>query len=152
MSISRTFPTDAIFPAAIKRRSFLQPLRMLQKKKLRRSTIATRLQFPAASSDIDNATALCGPLAISRNPAPRPPGQERRRLIEKIIKRFSKMTFTARWQAHAHQTSSRHGRRQNGHAKSGAPSAKVIQAGREASPRSSRRPRPETSKKQALVL
>ena len=92
MSISRTVSNGRDFPAAIKREVLKGFCVCCKKEKATQVDHCHALQF-GGSSDIDNATALCGRCHFEKTRAEA--SAKDAQAVEKIIKRFSKMTFTA---------------------------------------------------------
>ena len=92
MSISRTVTNGRDFTSAIKREVLKGFCVCCKKEKATQVDHCHALQF-GGSSDIDNATALCGRCHFDKSRAEANAKDEQ--AIEKIIKRFSKMTFTA---------------------------------------------------------
>ncbi len=92
MSISRTVSNGRDFTAAIKREVLNGFCVCCKKEKATQVDHCHALQF-GGTSDIDNATALCGRCHFDKSRAEA--SAKDAQAIEKIIKRFSKMTFTA---------------------------------------------------------
>ena len=92
MSISRTVSNGRDFTAAIKREVLKGFCVCCKKEKATQVEHCHALQF-GGTSDIDNATALCGRCHFEKSRAEA--SAKDAQAIEKIIKRFSKMTFTA---------------------------------------------------------
>ena len=92
MSISRTVSNGRDFSAAIKREVLGGFCVCCKKEKATQVDHCHALQF-GGSSDIDNATALCGRCHFEKTRAEA--NAKDAQAVEKIIKRFSKMTFTA---------------------------------------------------------
>ena len=92
MSISRTVTNGRDFTSAIKREVLKGFCVCCKKEKATQVDHCHALQF-GGSSDIDNATALCGRCHFEKTRAEA--NAKDAQAIEKIIKRFSKMTFTA---------------------------------------------------------
>ena len=92
MSISRTVSNGRDFPASIKREVLKGFCVCCKKEKATQVDHCHALQF-GGSSDIDNATAFCGRCHFDKSRAEA--NAKDAQAIEKIIKRFSKMTFTA---------------------------------------------------------
>ena len=92
MSISRTVTNGRDFTSAIKREVLKGFCVCCKKEKATQVDHCHALQF-GGSSDIDNATALCGRCHFDKSRAEA--NAKDAQAIEKIIKRFSKMTFTA---------------------------------------------------------
>ena len=92
MSISRTVSNGRDFSAAIKREVLGGFCVCCKKEKATQVDHCHALQF-GGSSDIDNATALCGRCHFEKTRAEA--SAKDAQAVEKIIKRFSKMTFTA---------------------------------------------------------
>ena len=92
MSISRTVTNGRDFPASVKREVLKGFCVCCKKEKATQVDHCHALQF-GGSSDIDNATALCGRCHFDKSRAEA--NAKDAQAIEKIIKRFSKMTFTA---------------------------------------------------------
>ena len=92
MSISRTVTNGRDFTSAIKREVLKGFCVCCKKEKATQVDNCHALQF-GGSSDIDNATALCGRCHFDKSRAEA--NAKDAQAIEKIIKRFSKMTFTA---------------------------------------------------------
>ena len=92
MSISRTVSNGRDFSAAIKREVLKGFCVCCKKEKATQVDHCHALQF-GGSSDIDNATALCGRCHFEKTRAEA--NAKDAQAVEKIIKRFSKMTFTA---------------------------------------------------------
>ena len=92
MSISRTVSNGRDFPASVKREVLGGFCVCCKKEKATQVDHCHALQF-GGSSDIDNATALCGRCHFDKSRAEA--NAKDAQAIEKIIKRFSKMTFTA---------------------------------------------------------
>ena len=92
MSISRTVTNGRDFTSAIKREVLGGFCVCCKKEKATQVDHCHALQF-GGSSDIDNATALCGRCHFDKSRAEA--NAKDAQAIEKIIKRFSKMTFTA---------------------------------------------------------
>jgi len=91
MSISRTVTNGRDFPASVKREVLKGFCVCCKKEKATQVDHCHALQF-GGSSDIDNATALCGRCHFDKSRAEA--SAKDAQAIEKIIKRFSKMTFT----------------------------------------------------------
>ena len=92
MSVSRTVTNGRDFPASVKREVLKGFCVCCKKEKATQVDHCHALQF-GGSSDIDNATALCGRCHFDKSRAEA--SAKDAQAIEKIIKRFSKMTFTA---------------------------------------------------------
>ena len=92
MSISRTVTNGRDFTSAIKREVLKGFCVCCKKETATQVDHCHALQF-GGSSDIDNATALCGRCHFDKSRAEA--NAKDAQAIEKIIKRFSKMTFTA---------------------------------------------------------
>ncbi len=92
MSISRTVTNGRDFTSAIKREVLGGFCVCCKKEKATQVDHCHALQF-GGTSDIDNATALCGRCHFDKSRAEA--SAKDAQAIEKIIKRFSKMTFTA---------------------------------------------------------
>ena len=92
MSISRTVTNGRDFTSAIKREVLKGFCVCCKKEKATQVDHCHALQF-GGTSDIDNATALCGRCHFEKSRAEA--SAKDAQAIEKIIKRFSKMTFTA---------------------------------------------------------
>ena len=92
MSISRTVSNGRDFPASVKREVLKGFCVCCKKEKATQVDHCHALQF-GGSSDIDNATALCGRCHFEKTRAEA--NAKDAQAVEKIIKRFSKMTFTA---------------------------------------------------------
>ena len=92
MSISRTVSNGRDFPASVKREVLKGFCVCCKKEKATQVDHCHALQF-GGSSDIDNATALCGRCHFEKTRAEA--SAKDAQAVEKIIKRFSKMTFTA---------------------------------------------------------
>ena len=92
MSVSRTVTNGRDFPASVKREVLKGFCVCCKKEKATQVDHCHALQF-GGSSDIDNATALCGRCHFDKSRAEA--NAKDAQAIEKIIKRFSKMTFTA---------------------------------------------------------
>ena len=92
MSISRTVSNGRDFSASIKREVLKGFCVCCKKEKATQVDHCHALQF-GGSSDIDNATALCGRCHFDKSRAEA--SAKDAQAVEKIIKRFSKMTFTA---------------------------------------------------------
>ena len=92
MSISRTVTNGRDFPASVKREVLKGFCVCCKKEKATQVDHCHALQF-GGSSDIDNATALCGRCHFDKSRAEA--NAKDAQAIEKIIKRFQKMTFTA---------------------------------------------------------
>ena len=92
MSISRTVTNGRDFTSAIKREVLKGFCVCCKKEKATQVDHCHALQF-GGSSDIDNATAFCGRCHFDKSRAEA--NAKDAQAIEKIIKRFSKMTFTA---------------------------------------------------------
>ena len=92
MSISRTVTNGRDFPASVKREVLKGFCVCCKKEKATQVDHCHALQF-GGSSDIDNATALCGRCHFDKSRAEA--NAKDAQAVEKIIKRFSKMTFTA---------------------------------------------------------
>ena len=91
MSISRTVSNGRDFPASVKREVLKGFCVCCKKEKATQVDHCHALQF-GGSSDIDNATALCGRCHFEKTRAEA--NAKDAQAVEKIIKRFSKMTFT----------------------------------------------------------
>ena len=92
MSISRTVTNGRDFTSAIKREVLGGFCVCCKREKATQVDHCHALQF-GGTSDIDNATALCGRCHFDKSRAEA--NAKDAQAIEKIIKRFSKMTFTA---------------------------------------------------------
>ena len=92
MSVSRTVSNGRDFPASVKREVLKGFCVCCKKEKATQVDHCHALQF-GGSSDIDNATALCGRCHFEKTRAEA--NAKDAQAIEKIIKRFQKMTFTA---------------------------------------------------------
>ena len=92
MSISRTVTNGRDFTSAIKREVLGGFCVCCKKEKATQVDHCHALQF-GGTSDIDNATALCGRCHFDKSRAEA--NAKDAQAVEKIIKRFSKMTFTA---------------------------------------------------------
>ena len=92
MSISRTVSNGRDFPASVKREVLKSVCVCCKKEKATQVDHCQALQF-GGSSDIDNATALCGRCHFEKSRAEA--NVKDAQAVEKIIKRFQKMTFTA---------------------------------------------------------
>ena len=92
MSISRTVTNGRDFPASVKREVLKGFCVCCKKEKATQVDHCHALQF-GGSSDIDNATALCGRCHFDKSRAEA--NAKDAQAVEKIIKRFQKMTFTA---------------------------------------------------------
>ncbi len=92
MSINRTVTNGRNFTAAIKREVLTGFCVCCKREKATQLDHCQALQF-GGTSDIDNATALCGRCHFEKTRAES--AVKTAADAEKIIKRFSKMTFTA---------------------------------------------------------
>ena len=92
MSINRTVTNGRNFTAAIKRVVLTGFCVCCKREKATQLDHCQALQF-GGTSDIDNATALCGRCHFEKTRAES--AVKTAADAEKIIKRFSKMTFTA---------------------------------------------------------
>ena len=92
MSVSRTVSNGRDFSASVKREVLKGFCVCCKKEKATQVDHCHALQF-GGSSDIDNATALCGRCHFEKTRAEA--NAKDAQAIEKIIKRFQKMTFTA---------------------------------------------------------